>query len=94
MVELLCGLGLCYGLNVLIPSMHWLINGVNARLIGMYCGVNDMRVEATCIYCMSPLPFSLSATLVRLLFDLVVSFTLQIFSRVKPLATPCLKDFD
>jgi hypothetical protein len=88
MVELLCGLGLCYGLNVLILSMHWLINGVNGRLVGMYCGVNEMRVEATCIYCTSPLPFPLAATLVGLLFDLVVVFTLQIFSRVKPLGHP------
>jgi hypothetical protein len=38
-------LGLCYGLrwygllvlNVLIVSMHGLINGVNGGLVGMYC---------------------------------------------------------
>jgi phage shock protein PspC (stress-responsive transcriptional regulator) len=78
-------LGLCYGLNVLMFSMQGLINGVNGGLVGMYYGVNEMWVEATCIYCTSPLPFPLAATLVRLLFDLVVVFTLQIFGRVKPL---------
>ena len=88
MVELLCGLGLCYGLNVLILSIHWLINGVNGRLVGMYCGVNEMRVEATCIYCMPPLPFPLATTLVKLLFDLAVVFMLQIFRKVKPLGHP------
>jgi hypothetical protein len=47
MVELLCGLGLRYGLNVLILSIHWLINGVNGRPVGMYYGVNERWVEAT-----------------------------------------------
>jgi hypothetical protein len=51
----------------------------------MYCGVNVIWVEVTCIYCTSPLPFPLAATLVGLLFDLDVVFMLQIFSRVKPL---------
>jgi hypothetical protein len=48
--------------------MHWLINGVNGRLVGMYYGVNEIWMEATCIYCTSPLPFPLAATLIRLLF--------------------------
>jgi hypothetical protein len=52
-------------------------------LVGMYYGVNVMWVEATCIYCTSSLPFPLAATLIELLFDLVVVFTLQIFSRMK-----------
>jgi hypothetical protein len=78
-------LGLCYSLNLLMFSMQGLINGVNGGLVGMYCGVNEIWVEAMCIYCTSPLPFPLAATLVRLLFDLVVVFTLQIFGRVKPL---------
>jgi hypothetical protein len=51
----------------------------------MYNGVNVIWMEVTCIYCMSPLPFPLVATLIRLLFDMVVVFTLRIFSRVKPL---------
>jgi hypothetical protein len=68
--------------------MHWLINGVNGRLVGMYCGLNEMRVEATCIYYTSPLPFPFVATLVGLCFDLVVVLTLQIFSRVKPVSHP------
>jgi len=46
MVELLCGFGLCYGLNVLVLLMNWLINGVNGRLVGMYYGVNEIWVEA------------------------------------------------
>jgi hypothetical protein len=51
----------------------------------MYYGVNVIWVEATCIYCTSPLPFQLATTLVGLLFDLVVVIALRIFSRVKPL---------
>ena len=78
-------LGLCYSLNLLMFSMQGFINGVNGGLVGTYCGVNEIWVEATCIYYMSPLPFPLATTLVRLLFDLVAVFMLQIFSRVKPL---------
>jgi hypothetical protein len=44
----------------------------------MYYGVILIWVEATCIYYMSPLPFPLAATLVELLFDLDVVFTLRI----------------
>jgi hypothetical protein len=51
----------------------------------MYCGVNETSVEATYIYCPSPLPFLLATTLVRLLFDLIVVFMLWIFSGVKQL---------
>jgi hypothetical protein len=68
---------------MLIFLMHCLINGGNGGLIGMYCGVNEIWVEATYIYCMSPLPFWLATTLVGLLFDLVVVFALRIFGRVK-----------
>jgi hypothetical protein len=70
---------------MLMFSMQGLINGVNRGLVGMYCGANEMWVEVTCIYYMSPLPLLLVTTLVGLLFVLVVVFTLHIFGRVKPL---------
>jgi hypothetical protein len=51
----------------------------------MYYRVNVIWEEAGCIYCTSPLPFSLVAALVGLLFDLAVVIALRIFGRVKPL---------
>jgi hypothetical protein len=60
MVELLYGTWIMLWFKSLIFSMHGLINGVNGGLVGMYYGVNEMRVEATCIYCTSPLPFLLA----------------------------------
>jgi hypothetical protein len=70
------------------------ITGVNGSLIGMYYGVNEMRVEATCIYCTLPLPFTLVTTLVRLLLILMLCSHSGFSAGSNRSATPRLKVFD
>ena len=63
--------------------MGWLM--VNEELVGMYWWVNELWVEATCIYYTPPLLLSLATTLIGLLFNLVAVVMLRNFGREEPI---------